>query len=397
MNVIDRRALLLGGVAATTVATGGWKSPAQAATMPRSAALGLPRPHPVTSFGPNGTHYPASAPWLGETANTEIEVAAHWTEIANTIRSLTSAQVAAGVVIRVRPGMLPGGGAGSSSPAVLSRLGELSWSRNVVLCPRDGFGTVGIASDGIRLDMCARLSLFGFVSAGSLALTNCANIDIGWSRFDGANITRGGANLAFYELVLGFRYEAEDTVGIRPTGTTQMSHIARFGCLFGPSVKPDGSAAHCDTIQLEGTGTGTFGPFISVDCVDYGSSNAAILLHDRLNRAEFHHCMVLAGELPWRIFPLRQDDYRGIPNAFAGGCRDVRAYDSVIVGPIGRIGFTQVHNTTLSYRPQVMQAPRASGAWVVDTETSQWSASDIMSHQVVGDYSTASMAALWHW
>lgn len=393
MNDIDRRSLLRGGIAAATVAAAGWAAPAPAAAAP----LGLPRPRLATSFGPNGTHFPMDAPWLGARATTEIEVAADWTAIANAVRSLRAAQVAGGAVIRVRPGTLPGAGAGSSSPSVLSSVGDPSWSRNVLICPRDGFGTVVVASQGIRLDMCARLALFGFVSSGSFVLTNCAKLAIGWSRFDGANITRGGSTLAFYELVLGFRYNAEDTAGMRPTGTTVMSDITRHGCVFGPSVKPANSSAHCDTIQLEGTGTGAFGPFTSVDCVDYGSSNAAFLLHDRLSRAELRHCMVLADELPWKVFPPRSGDYRGQPNAFAGGCRDVRAYDSVIVGPIGRVGFTQVHNTTLSYRPQAAQLPRVSGAWRVDTVASQWSASDIMSQQVLGDYSAASLAALWRW
>jgi len=387
----------MGGLAATTMTTSGWSRPGQVDVAGQSTLVGTPRPQPLTSYGPNGTHYPEAAPWLGAEAATEIEVAADWTAIADSIRSLSPAQVAAGVVVRVRPGTLPGAGAGSSSPAVLSQVGDVSWPRNVVICPRDGFGTVVVASTGIRMDMCARLSFFGLVSSGSFAMTYCANMDIGWSRFDSANITRGGARLSFYELVLGFRHDAEDTLGVRPTGATPMTDISRYGCVFGPSVKGRSSAAHCDTIQLEGTGTGTLGPFTSVDCVDYGSSNAAFLLHDQLTRAEFRHCMVLADELPWQVFPLRSGDYLGRPNAFAGGCQDVRAFDSVIVGPIGRMGFTHVHNTTLSYRPQPLQEPRVSGGWIVDTSTAAWTKSDIMSQHELLDYSAQSLATLWRW
>jgi hypothetical protein len=211
------------------------------------------------------------------------------------------------------------------------------------------------------------------------------------------NITRGGTDIALYELVLGFRRDPEDTSGVRPTADYAMTNIVRSGCVFGPSVKPAGSSAHCDTIQAEGTGTGTFGPLLTEDCVDYGSSNAAELLSAGLARAEYRHCLILAGLLPWTVFPLETGDYSGVPNAFSGGCNDVRLVDSTVVGAVGAMGFTEVSGTTLNYTPQSSQQPRSTGKWIVDESTAAWTGKHIMSLQELPDYANDTLATVWGW
>ena len=354
------------------------------------------RPVLAKSYGPNGTHYPADVPWMGDVAPTELIATCDWADIGHQISTLTAAQVSAGVAIRVRPGTLSGQGSNSGSAPVLSGLGDPTWGRNVLICPLDGFGSV-VVDSGIRLDKCARLSLYGFVSSGAFVLTQCASLQVGWSRFSGMNITRGGTDIALYELVLGFRRDSEDTAGVRPTADYAMTNILRSGCVFGPSVKPAGSTAHCDTIQAEGTGTGTFGPFRTEDCVDYGSSNAAELLSSGLARAEYRHCLILAGQLPWTVFPLETGDYDGVPNAFAGGCNDVQLVDSTVVGAVGAMGFTEVSGTTLSYTPQSSQQPRGTGKWIVDESTAAWTGKHIMSLQEVPDYANDTLAAVWGW
>ena len=403
---LDRRTFLRGGmllaVGAAVTACAPMDprvvvSPTPLPSSPTPLPSGSSRPGTTATFGPNGTHYPEEPPWLGDTAVHELEAECDWVDIGRQLQGLTPQQVAEGVVIRVASGSLPGDGATSSARPALGGFGDPEWTRNVLICPRDGFGSITIADVGIRFDQCSRLSLFGFVSAGSFALTQCTNMQLGWSRFASANITRGGDALAFYELVLGFRQNPEDTVGIRPTESYAMTNISRYGCVFGPSVKPADSDAHCDTVQLEGTGDGEFGPFLSVDCVDYGSSNAAMLLHDQLVSAEYEHCMILGEQLPWRIYPLQPGDYEGTPNAFSGGCRDVRLTDSIVAGAVGRMGFTVVENSTLSYQPVDSQQPSQSGAWSVDTGISAWSANDIMSRQDIPDYDDATLAGIWTW
>ena len=351
----------------------------------------------TSSFGPNGTHYPIDLTWLGGEAVVELEADCSWEAITYVVSTLTAEQVAAGAAVRVKPGRLIGRGNGSSRNPVLADLGDPSWTRNVLICPRDGYGSVTVEEAGIRLDKCHRLSLFGFTGPDvGIVLTECSDLHLGWGQWTSLGITRGGARIELYELVLGFRRDPDDTFGIRPTDSLEMTDISRHGCAFGPSVKPEGSSAHCDTAQLEGTGNGVFGPFLSYDCVDFGSSNAALLLHTAVTRAEFHHSLILGSTLPWEIYPLQAGDYPGEPNAFSGGALDVRLYDSKVVGAIGRLGYTHVVNSALSYEPADRQRASVEGDWTVDESMNLWNASDIMS-MTGTDYSPASLAAIWSW
>ena len=178
--------------------------------------------------------------WPGEQAALEFEAQCDWKDIARRVQGLTAAEVAAGVIIRVLPGTLSGGGGQSSSPAVLTQVGNQDWTRNVLIVPRDGFGSVLVASQGMRLDECARLSFFGFLSEGSFTLTRCVNMQMGWSRWSGAGVTRGARNIGFYELILGFRRGQDDTAGFRPIETFEMTGLERHGLRLGPSVKAAG-------------------------------------------------------------------------------------------------------------------------------------------------------------
>ena len=390
-------AVLVAGAAITACSAGPAPAPPSARISPTSPAPTSTRPSTRASYGANGTHFPVDLNWPGEQAALEFEAECTWTDIARRVQGLTAAEVAAGVIIRVLPGTLPGGGGQSSSPAVMTQVGNQNWTRNVLIVPRDGFGSVLVSPEGIRIDECARLSFFGFLSEGSFTLTRCVDLQMGWSRWSGAGVTRGARNIAFYELILGFRRGQDDTAGFRPIETFEMTGLERHGCVFGPSVKPEGDSAHIDTVQLEGTGTGPFGGYDNTDCVDFGSSNSVNVLHTRLSYASFAHCMILGGQLPWTVYPLAAGDYQGDPNAFAGGCLDVRLSDSIVVGPIGSLGYTSVTDTRLSYQPVESQAPSGSGAWTVDPSIASWGRADIMSMQEIPDYETSTLTALWAW
>ena len=105
------------------------------------------QPDRVPSFGPNGTHWPSLVPtpfmYDDNVANT-IVVDPNWNAIKNAINSLSDAQVAAGALILVKPGTLPGNGAGSGSVPMLQDIGSLTWNQRVTVAPRDGYGTVNI-------------------------------------------------------------------------------------------------------------------------------------------------------------------------------------------------------------------------------------------------------------
>lgn len=404
---LSRRTLLAGGlsISAASLLASCWGQPDAPTATPTGAPTAAPSPEPspppdagdAPAYGPNGTHYPAETPPLGEAAATELEVDCSWEAIAAAVASLSADAVAAGAAIRVRPGTLVGYGSGSRRDPVLRGVGDANWSRNVLVCPRDGYGSVTVEHEGFRIDASHRLSFFGFSGPDvAFVLTNCSRFEVGWGRWSAVNLTQSGASIGLYELVAGFRRGTDDTVGIRPTDFNTMTDLARYGCVFGPTVKPDGDGAHCDTMQLERTGWGDFGPFLSVDCIDFGSSNAAIVAHGSLSVAEFRHCLILAERLPWQIFPLEAGDYPGEPNAFAGGAPDVRLFDSHVCGPLGRLGYTQVENTVVSYQPAASQYPASGGEWTVDPGMAAWTADDII--RLAGtDFSAAELERHWTW
>src|SRR6478735_11977881 len=105
---IPRRTLLQLGVAAPVLALAACSTPTVApgttpvptpslSPPPTPARVNTERPKTKRSFGPNGTHYPADQLWLGETAETEIEIECTWVALTRVINSLTPEQVEKGV------------------------------------------------------------------------------------------------------------------------------------------------------------------------------------------------------------------------------------------------------------------------------------------------------------
>jgi hypothetical protein len=367
---------------------------------PPDRAVARPTSIPPTvaqSYGPNGAHYPDDVGWLGNAAPHELEADCSWPSITGAFRSLKPSEIAEGATIRVRPGTLIGAGAGSSKPPVLSSLGDIAGVGQVLVCPRDGYGSVRVEGQGIRIDNCHGLALFGIDGPDVEAyFTSCSRLSVGWGIWSGMSFTRFGRDIALYEVVLGFRRGEDDTFAVRPTDGGSMTDLRRFGCVFGPTVKNEASEAHCDTIQLERTGSGEFGPFTSVDCVDFGSSNAVVQAHDRLSTLQYEHSLILGGTLPWTIFPLQPGDYVGDPNGFSGNCMDVRLSDSTVNGAVGRTNFTRVVGSTIGYPVVASQQPTVEGAWGVDPGVARWSGDDIRA--VAGtDFSRESLSSNWTW
>ena len=133
------------------------------------------RPTVVPSYGPNGTHWPAHTPWIGDTAAKIIVVDCTWKAIETAIVSVTDAEAAAGVHIKVRPGSLPGNGVSSgSTPVMKTRIGKQTWTQNVLVSPRDGWGTVKVtASAGARIREMYGVTI-ARIDATEILLTNCS-------------------------------------------------------------------------------------------------------------------------------------------------------------------------------------------------------------------------------
>ena len=128
-------------------------------------------PSVIRSYGPNGTHWPSTTPWIGESVAKVVDVACTWEAIGAAIAAVTPEEAASGVHIKVSPGTLPGLGASSGSKNVLETLGSADWPRNVLVSPADGWGTVTI-SDPARLTDVAGVT-FARINGTDILLTNC--------------------------------------------------------------------------------------------------------------------------------------------------------------------------------------------------------------------------------
>ena len=367
------------------------------------------RPTLVRSFGPNGTHYPASTPWFTETSGiTVVDVACTWAAIAAGVNGLTDAQANAGARIRVAPGTLTGSGAATSSAAVLSNLGNAAWTKNVLIMPRDGWDTVKI-SGGFKLTNCKRISWFmpGDHTSGVFYLgPGCDRTYIGWGKYHSGNIKESGTDCGTYEVVVGFRQapgNQDSFQGWPYQGTiTGMEH---HGSTFGPAVKLIDDTGHCDTVQYEAIGSNASlaGTFLHRDCVMYGSSNQTFQLAGPGGpgwNLTLDKCLVL-GSLVWtRIFPIQSDWYdpTGNPtNGLGGGNALVNVADSFIVGKSNAQRYGTVSNTRIA-STGTMPVP-TSGAFIEDASIANWTAADIYSRTLEVHTATGinNLKNIWKW
>jgi hypothetical protein len=172
--------------------TGGDVAPVVVVTDPFAQA-----PTPVESKGPNGTHWPADAPWLYSTTIPHVvEVDSTWAAIKAAANSFTAAQVDAGAAVDVRPGTLGGNGGSAGSTPAMQGVGSDQWDKRVLIRPRDGYGTVTLTQPA-RLHEVRGVCLALLTSnAGcTLTLTGCTNTAVAWSKLSAIRIVgQGGTN-----------------------------------------------------------------------------------------------------------------------------------------------------------------------------------------------------------
>jgi hypothetical protein len=169
--------------ATTPAATGGSNPFAQA-------------PAVVSSYGPNGTHWPPDTPWYkSATIPNVVEVDCTWAAIKTGIQSFTTAQVEAGAVVRVRPGSLPGGGSGNSGTSMMTNAGSDAWNKRLLVRPRDGYGTV-IVSSHAKVQNIKGVCFAGFTGrTTSMGFYNCTNSAVAFSSFLAIRVSAtGGTN-----------------------------------------------------------------------------------------------------------------------------------------------------------------------------------------------------------
>ena len=373
MAPISRRTLLASALAAPLLIAG------CASGTPRTVAETPPVPTepPVETaslivpgaFGPNGQHWPSRTPLRTDAFQYAIDVDPTWKAIGDAITKANAAGATKTAVIRVRPGVLPGNGAGSSSAPVLSNIGETGRSTRVLVVPRDGAGTVTL-SNSIRFDRVRGVSFIGFWTYPYSVVFSAAQ-DFAWAWSKGqafnisANSTEPTKNIELVECVTpDGRLTEGDVWGFRTAGQV-MEGVSVIGCYLAPSFKPAGSDAHCDSLQFSGTHP-VSGALIK-DSVIFASTNAAVIPFDRAVDITFDRSLIVGGDRMLQRFPLPDEANQftsGFPSAVNGsGTVDIlSAQDSVFIGAMRGVWKSAVRSTVSLANP-----PKAtSGSFTSD-------------------------------
>ncbi|GAA5200894.1 hypothetical protein [Microbacterium jejuense] len=286
--------------------------------MPASLSnAALPRgPLAAASFGPTGRHWPSRTPRPSDAFDLVVEAECTWKDISRCISYVAERTPHGKGCVLVKPGTLPGYGAGSSKPPVLQGIGALGRDYRVLVMPREGSASITF-SDAIRMDAVKGVAFAGFwLFPQSIVLTSVQ--DFAWARSKGQafNITAGGSGPASQiELVECVTPEAKltdaDVWAIR-TGDNPWSDIQIVGCYLAPSYKSATSTAHCDTLQLSGSSPGA--DLVIRDSVIFASTNSGFIPSDRTSGIVFDHSLVVGGDRMVVRYPLPPD-----ANAFASG------------------------------------------------------------------------------
>ena len=241
-----------------------------------SRAIASPPGPSIPSFGPNGTHWPSDTPRTGHTH--VIDVACSWAAIQSAIGSVTSQQASEGLVIRIAPGSLAGSAETTSSTgaAALQNVGSDSWTRKVLVVPRDGYGTVTTGSHKFQN---VRGVTFARFVGESWMLRDCGNFNLAHTRLNkGLKTfadTMNVVNCNIYEVaMLNSRADEEDSCQYRAANANQIRQCIWEGCYLAPLFRPVGSSSHLDTLQM--FGNGYYRGLTLRDCLFFGSNNCAL-------------------------------------------------------------------------------------------------------------------------
>ncbi|MFK4807842.1 hypothetical protein ACI3KX_18430 [Microbacterium sp. ZW CA_36] len=375
--------------AASPSATASVPSASSVPTAAPAAIVGTARPAVVRSFGPNGTHWPAHTPWIKDTVTTTVEVACTWAAIRTALLAVTASKAAAGVHIKVRPGTLPGLGASSGSKAVLQGLGSAQWSKNVLVSPRDGWGSV-IITEPARLREVYGVT-FARINGVDVLMTNCTRSAWAQSTMSeglsmassyGATTRECGA----YEIVMSnAKADISDPLGYAAGADCVLTDSVWDGCYSAPVFRPTGASDHVDTIQMYGSGW--YRGLTVRDTTFFGSLNCALQIggmrSDDPNKGTpfltLDHSIITSQATAIRArYPKPANaDAPKLAQALNGIGEDFQLYakDSYIFGSMYRSKWGGVSNTKVSYAEATTRNPVASGRWTYDSSMDSWGAS----------------------
>lgn len=295
----------------------------------------------VQRFGPTGTHWPARTPTRKDRFAFVVEADPTWSSIAAAIERANAVAPNGNAAILVRPGTLPGFGAGSTAKPVLSNVGSARRKTRVLISPRDGVGSVTFSAS-IRLDRVRGVTFLGFwLAPYSLVLSAVQDFSWAWSKGQAFNITGNSSEpTADVDLVECVTPEARaadgDTWAFRTAGQ-RIDRVAVIGSYIAPSYKAAGSSAHVDTLQLSGS-EGMSG-IVFRDTAIFASTNAAFIGYPGASDILFDSSLVVGGRYMLDRFPLPEGANNftsGYPSAVNGsGTVDIlSASGSTFYGPL---------------------------------------------------------------
>jgi hypothetical protein len=341
----------------------------------------------VRSFGPNGTHWPANTPQIGSTFGKVIDVACDWTAIGKAIASVSDAEIAAGVHIRVAPGTLPGFGASSGSSAALKGVGRGTAPKNILVSPKNGWGSVTIA-DSVRL-IAVKGVTFARINGRFILLTDCSHTNWAHSKVSyGFRMTASSGIVKecnAYEVVMAdAKIDISDPFGFAAGTNSMITSSVWEGCYCAPVFRPSGASDHIDTLQMYGNGT--YRGLTIRDSTFFGALNSALQLGGPKSQdpdlgtpfVTLDHAILTAQVVAMRVrYSAPQGAYTptiGQAINGSGESGQLFAKDSYVFGSMYTTQWGSVENSFTSYGKAPSNNTSITGAWKYDASMSSWGA-----------------------
>lgn len=359
------------------------------------------------SYGPNGTHWPSNTPHPDSTIPNVVDVDCTWSAIASAISAASSTQINQGLHIRIAPGTLPGYGSSSGSPTVMENVVKSGNSKNILVSPRDGWGTVTIT------ESCRILNVqgvtFARINGKYVLLMNCPNTSWAQALMSygfriQASYSSTVTNCNAYEIVMrDAKADIADPMGYAAGSNCTIKDSVWEGIYCAPVFRPNGASDHVDSLQMYGNGF--YRGLTMRDSMMWGSKNCAMQLGGAkandpelgTNFATFEHCIFTSQAIAIQgRYPLpsgaESPTYSQAING-AGEDWELYAYDCLVFGSMYTTKWGEVEDSYVSYSLAPTNNPSQSGAWVYDSDMDSWDDEDF---DAIVPYPTDTyLASIW--
>lgn len=341
---------------------------------------------PVRSYGPNGTHWPAHTPRTGHAVT--LRVACNWAAIRSAIASVTAAQAARGVIILVGAGTLPA----DAARDMLSNVGSATWSRNVLITPEPGYGTVTMTGTA-RMRRVEGVTFARFI-AHNIRMVDCTRttwahcrLNYGMRIYSSSGVVSGCDG---YELVMpNSRVNPEDAFSYSAGPGSTLTNCLWEGCYTAPIFRPNGSNAHLDTFQM--FGGGFYRGLTIRDSVFFGSNNCALQIGGSFpndprrgtNFLTIDHSIVMSQSMAMRTrFPMLSGGSGNGGQAINGGGEDGQLSainGSYVLGSMHVTRWNRVQDSYTSHARAVTGNPARTGQWIYRSDLVNMTAAQLTS------------------